>query len=131
MGQENSSRRGSQTCRKYTLPGPVSRDRWQVGATLKAPHNVPDPIVGCCALRRAELPSDTVELARYLIGKIVVHEIGSGRFQRAHCRDRSSPVGDAAGHGDIGETNRNRSLFLKAGACLCIPVLWDIVPSGM
>ena len=31
-------------------------------------------------LRRAELPSDTVLLARYLIGKVVVHDTDDGRI---------------------------------------------------
>jgi uncharacterized lipoprotein YmbA len=34
-------------------------------------------------LRRAELPVDTVELARYLIGKVVVHDTDSGRLSGA------------------------------------------------
>ena len=35
-------------------------------------------------LRRRELPIDTVELARYLIGKVVVHERDDGRCQRTY-----------------------------------------------
>ena len=31
-------------------------------------------------LRRGELPVDTVEMARYLIGKVVVHDIEGGRL---------------------------------------------------
>ncbi len=66
-------------------------------------------------LRRAELPVDTVELARYLIGKVVVHDTGSGRLSGRIVETEAYPVGDAAGHAFHGKTQRNRSLFLKRG----------------
>jgi DNA-3-methyladenine glycosylase len=66
-------------------------------------------------LRRAELPVDTVQLARYLIGKIVVHDTDSGRLSGRIVETEAYPVGDAAGHAFRGKTRRNRSLFLKRG----------------
>src|SRR5580658_6242406 len=66
-------------------------------------------------LRRAELPIDTVELARYLIGKIVVHDADSGRLSGRIVETEAYPVGDAAGHAFRGKTLRNRSLFLERG----------------
>jgi DNA-3-methyladenine glycosylase len=66
-------------------------------------------------LRRAELPADTVELARYLIGKVVVHDTDSGRLSGRIVETEAYPVGDAAGHAFRGKTQRNRSLFLKRG----------------
>jgi len=66
-------------------------------------------------LRRAELPVDTVRLARYLIGKIVVHDTRSGRMSGRIVETEAFPVGDAAGHAFRGETRRNRSLFLRRG----------------
>jgi DNA-3-methyladenine glycosylase len=66
-------------------------------------------------LRRAELPADTVELARYLIGKVVVHDTDSGRLSGRIVETEAYPVGDAAGHAFIGKTRRNQSLFLKRG----------------
>ncbi|HEY1469565.1 MAG TPA: DNA-3-methyladenine glycosylase [Candidatus Acidoferrum sp.] len=66
-------------------------------------------------LRRAELPADTVELARYLIGKVVVHDVDSGRLSGRIVETEAYPVGDAAGHAFRGKTRRNRSLFLKRG----------------
>ena len=66
-------------------------------------------------LRRAELPADTVELARYLIGKVLVHDTGFARLSGRIVETEAYPVGDAAGHAYIGETRRNRSLFLKRG----------------
>src|SRR5579863_837804 len=66
-------------------------------------------------LRRAELPVDTVELARYLIGKVVVHDTDSGRLSGRIVETEAYPVGDAAGHAFHGKTQRNRSLFLERG----------------
>jgi DNA-3-methyladenine glycosylase len=56
-----------------------------------------------------------VELARYLIGKVVVHDTGSGRLSGRIVETEAYPVGDAAGHAFRGKTQRNRSLFLKRG----------------
>ena len=58
---------------------------------------------------------DTVELARYLIGKIVVHDTDSGRLSGRIVETEAYPVGDAAGHAFRGKTRRNQSLFLKRG----------------
>jgi DNA-3-methyladenine glycosylase len=58
---------------------------------------------------------DTVELARYLIGKVVVHDINSGRLSGRIVETEAYPVGDAAGHAFRGMTRRNRSLFLERG----------------
>jgi DNA-3-methyladenine glycosylase len=66
-------------------------------------------------LRRAELPVNTVKLARYLIGKVVVHDIGSGRLSGRIVETEAYPVGDAAGHAFRGKTQRNGSLFLERG----------------
>ncbi|HTZ49761.1 MAG TPA: DNA-3-methyladenine glycosylase [Verrucomicrobiae bacterium] len=66
-------------------------------------------------LRRAELPVDTVEMARYLIGKVVVHDSDCGRLSGRIVETEAYPVGDAAGHAFRGETRRNRTLFLERG----------------
>jgi len=66
-------------------------------------------------LRRAELPVDTVELARYLIGKIAVHDTDDGRLSGRIVETEAYPVGDSAGHAFRGETRRNASLFLGPG----------------
>ena len=66
-------------------------------------------------LRRAELPADTVELARYLIDKVLVHDIASGRLSGRIVETEAYPIGDAAGHAFHGKTRRNRSLFLERG----------------
>ncbi len=66
-------------------------------------------------LHRAQLPVDTVELARYLIGKAVVHDLSTGRLSGRIVETEAYPVGDAAGHAFRGKTQRNRSLFLERG----------------
>lgn len=58
---------------------------------------------------------DTVELARYLIGKVVIHDVDSGRLSGRIVETEAYPVGDAAGHAFHGKTRRNGSLFLERG----------------
>ena len=66
-------------------------------------------------LRRSELPVDTVALARYLIGKTLVHDLESGRLSGRVVETEAYVVGDAAAHAFRGLTPRNRSLFLERG----------------
>jgi DNA-3-methyladenine glycosylase len=66
-------------------------------------------------LARTELPIDTVSLARYLIGKIVVRELPEGVVTGRIVETEAYVVGDAAGHAYRGMTRRNRSLFLEPG----------------
>ena len=74
-------------------------------------------------LRRGELPIDTVALARYLIGKTLVHDLdgeddpdGPGtRMSGRIVETEAYVVGDAAAHAFRGQTARNRSLFLRRG----------------
>lgn len=68
-------------------------------------------------LRRGELPGETVELARYLIGKTLVHDLAEGRVSGRIAETEAYPIGDAAAHAFRGETPRNRSLFLEKGHC--------------
>ena len=66
-------------------------------------------------LSRSELPVDTVKLARYLIGKVIVHDTANGRLSGRIVETEAYPVGDPAGHAFRGKTRRNSPLFLERG----------------
>ena len=66
-------------------------------------------------LRRAELPADTVALARFLIGKIVVRELPGARLTARIVETEAYPPRDPAAHHFRGPTPRNRSMFLSRG----------------
>jgi DNA-3-methyladenine glycosylase len=66
-------------------------------------------------LSRAGLPSDTAELARYLIGKTIVREVGRHRISGRIVETEAYPPGDQSGHAYRGRTIRNQSLFLGTG----------------
>ena len=68
-------------------------------------------------LRRADLPVGTMELARYLIGKTLVHELPTARLSGVIVETEGYPPGDAAGHAFRGKTRVNQSLFLGPGYC--------------
>lgn len=66
-------------------------------------------------LRRSELPHGTVELARFLIGKVVVHDLPAGRLSGRIVETEAYPPGDPAGHHFRGPTPRIRSMYLAPG----------------
>jgi len=66
-------------------------------------------------LQRRELPEDTIELARFLIGKIVVHELPKGRLSGRIVETEAYPPGDPAGHHFRGPTPRIRSMYRAPG----------------
>jgi DNA-3-methyladenine glycosylase len=66
-------------------------------------------------LRRTELPAGTVELARFLIGKTLIRDLGHVRLSGRIVETEAYPPGDASGHAYRGPTARNRSLFLGRG----------------
>jgi DNA-3-methyladenine glycosylase len=70
-------------------------------------------------------------LARYLIGKVIVHDLPEGRTSGRIIETEAYPVGDAAGHAFRGKTQANRSLWLDRGyayvyfiygSCFCLNV---------
>lgn len=66
-------------------------------------------------LRRSELPVGTLALTRFLIGKIVVHDLPAGRLSGRIVEAEAYPPGDPAGHHYRGPTPRIRSMYLAPG----------------
>ena len=80
-----------------------------------ASDNVGGAIAHTRLLDRAELPSDTLALARFLIGKMLVRALADGVAAGRIVETEAYIVGDPAGHAYRGITPRNRSLFLERG----------------
>lgn len=76
-----------------------------IGATVACPR----------VLDRAELPAETAELARFLIGKMLVRTLPEGVAGGRIVETEAYGIGDPAGHGYRGMTPRNRALFLERG----------------
>jgi DNA-3-methyladenine glycosylase len=66
-------------------------------------------------LHRAELPVDTIAMARFLVGKVVVRELPEGRLSGRIVETEGYPPKDPAAHHFRGQTPRNRSMFLHRG----------------
>jgi DNA-3-methyladenine glycosylase len=66
-------------------------------------------------LRRRDLPAGTIALARFLIGKVIVRELPSGRVAGRIVETEAYPPRDPAAHHFRGPTPRNRSMFLRRG----------------
>ena len=78
---------------------------------LKEQH----PKISIRRIRRSELPEDTIQLARFLIGKVVVHDLPVGRVSGRIVETEAYPPGDPAGHHFRGPTPRIRSMYLAPG----------------
>jgi DNA-3-methyladenine glycosylase len=77
----------------------------EIGATVPYPR----------VLDRTELPVDTAQIARFLIGKLVVRTMAEGVAAGRIVETEAYDIGDPAGHAYRGMTPRNRALFLERG----------------
>jgi DNA-3-methyladenine glycosylase len=84
----------------------------EIGATVVRP----------CVLDRAEIPVDTIQLARFLIGKMLVRILAEGVAGGRIVETEAYGIGDPAGHAYRGITPRNRALFLAYGTSYMLNV---------
>ncbi|RFU49544.1 DNA-3-methyladenine glycosylase [Paraburkholderia sp. DHOC27] len=66
-------------------------------------------------LQRDDLPLDTVEMARYLVGKYLVHDVPEGRMTGRIVEMEAYPVGDSTSYAFIGRRPHNDAMFLERG----------------
>jgi DNA-3-methyladenine glycosylase len=66
-------------------------------------------------LLRDDLPVDTVELARFMIGKYLVHDLPEGRMSGRIVETEAYPLGDSTSHAFMGRRPHNGSMFLAPG----------------
>jgi DNA-3-methyladenine glycosylase len=105
---------GRSPARPSTLATRSSRDR-RGRSWLSGWGETAAAVAGSRVLERAELPVDTAELARFLVGKMVVRMLAEGVAGGRIVETEAYSVGDAAGHAYRGVTPRNRALFLERG----------------
>jgi DNA-3-methyladenine glycosylase len=61
------------------------------------------------------LPVETAELAKFLIGKTIVRNVGQSRTAGRIVETEAYPPGDSSGHAYRGQTASNRTLFFGRG----------------
>ena len=104
-------------------PGPRARRCGSTAAWSRAPFEGASAVglkpgeapARSRVLDRAEMPIDTAELARFLIGKMLVRMLAEGVAGGRIVETEAYSIGDAAGHAYRGMTRRNRALFLERG----------------
>ncbi|CAH2924192.1 MAG: DNA-3-methyladenine glycosylase II (EC [uncultured Paraburkholderia sp.] len=73
------------------------------------------PLLPIIPLSRDDLPVGATELARFMIGKYLVHDAPEGRMSGRIVETEAYPVGDSTSHAFIGRRHYNGSLFLAPG----------------
>jgi len=66
-------------------------------------------------IARALLPTDTIELSRFLIGKLLVSRLGGARTVARIVEVEAYLTGDPASHAFRGLTKRNKTMFGSRG----------------
>jgi DNA-3-methyladenine glycosylase len=66
-------------------------------------------------LRRDDLPLDTTELARFMVGKYLVRDLARGRMAGRLVEVEAYPLGDSTSHAFLGRRSWNASMFLERG----------------
>jgi DNA-3-methyladenine glycosylase len=79
------------------------------------PSTVARAVPRIVPLRRADLPVDTIELARFLVGKYLVHELPEGRLSGRIVETEAYPVGDRTSYAFVGRRPYNGAMFLAPG----------------
>lgn len=79
------------------------------------PCGVFGPPIAIAPLARRDLPIDTVELARFMIGKFLVRDSAQGRVSGRIVETEAYPVGDSTSHAYRGRRPYNGALFCAPG----------------
>ena len=79
---------------------------------------------------RADLPPDTIDLARFLIGKLLLHRLDDGAVIAGRIVETEAyGIDDPASHAYRGLTKRNRAMFAAPRVRLRLSHLWNVVLS--
>ena len=73
------------------------------------------PLLPIIPLSRDDLPVDTVELARFMVGKYLVHDVPEGRMSGRIVETEAYPVGDSTSYAFVGRRPYNAAMFLARG----------------
>ncbi len=85
------------------MKSPISKGAPAPSSSSAPPHR---------RLRRADLPPETLELARFLIGKLLIRRLDDGTLLSGRIVETEAyGIDDPASHAYRGETKRNRAMF--------------------
>ncbi len=85
------------------MKSPISKGAPAPSSSFAPPHR---------RLRRADLPAETLELARFLIGKLLIRRLDDGTVLSGRIVETEAyGIDDPASHAYRGETKRNRAMF--------------------